>query len=422
MNGFTRITLLGCLFAGATALAGEWPGFRGPEGDGHARASNLPLEWGPDKNVAWKQKLPGKGWSSPVLRDGRLYLTTAVARDNENPPAVSLQVVSVDAAKGSILWKREIFRHDSDRTKRQHKKNSYASPTPILEGDRLYVHFGHLGTACLTTGGRLIWKNESIDYHPVHGTGGSPIVVGGILFFACDGGSNPFVVALDKKTGKLRWRKDRNIEVQKTFSFSTATAIEVDGGTQIVSPASGAVIAYDPGDGSEIWKVRYGEGYSVVPKPVYAHGLVYVCSGFNRAVLYAIDPTGKGDVTDSHVRWTQQRAVPLTPSVLVVGDHLFMVDDKGFASCLNAKTGEQYYQERLGGGCSASPVYADGRIYVQNEEGKAIVLKPGREFEVLATSELGEKTLASYAVANGAIFLRTEDHLYRLQNPVESGE
>ena len=411
---FNLLTLLTTLTAAATLQADTWNQFRGPSGDGHAQAKNIPLKWSQTENIAWKQKLPGNGWSSPVLHNDRLYLTTAVTRGDSTPPALSLHVLCVDAKTGKIVWNKEVFRPNSSRVQKQHKKNSYASPTPFIEDNRIYAHFSHMGTACLDLSGKIVWKNDSFNYKPVHGTGGSPVVVGNILFFSCDAVSNPFVVALDKKTGKLRWRKNRNIEVSRTFSFSTATAIRVNGQTQIVSPGSGAVIAYDPADGSEIWKVRYGQGYSVVPRPVYAHGLVYVCSGFNQAVLHAIDPTGKGDVTETHVKWKHNKNVPKSASILVVGDEIFMTADKTFVSCIDAKTGKIHYQERVQGGFSASPTFAAGRIYITDEEGKTTVLAPGKEFKILAESDLNEKTLASFAVTDGAIFFRSQEALYRI--------
>lgn len=396
------------------AHASDWQQFRGPSADGHAQARNVPLKWSPTENIAWKQELPGNGWSSPVLHDDRLYLTTAVTQGDSTPPAVSLRVLCVDAKTGKPIWDKEAFRHNGDRVQKQHAKNSYASPTPFIEDGRVYAHFSHMGTACLDLAGKVVWKNDSLNYKPVHGTGGSAIIVGDILFFSCDAGENPFVVALDKKTGKLKWRKDRSVKVSRTFSFSTPAVIQVNGQTQIISPGSGAVIAYDPKDGREIWKVYYGEGYSVVPRPVYAHGLVYVCSGFNQAVLHAIDPTGQGDVTETHVKWKHNKGVPKSASILAVGDEIFMVADKSIASCLDAKTGEEHYQERVDGGYSASPTFANGRIYITNEEGKTTVLAPGKKFKVLAENDLAEKTLASFAVTDGTIFFRSQEALYRI--------
>ena len=411
----TNKLILPLLLAAATcAQAGDWLEFRGPSGDGHSLAKNVPLKWGPDQNIAWRQELPGNGWSSPVLHNDRLYLSAAVPQDDNTPPSLSLHVLCLDAKSGKVVWNKELFRHGPDRTKKQHKKNSYASPTPVIKDGRIYAHFSHMGTACLDLTGKVLWKNDSLDYSPVHGTGGSPIIVGDILFFSCDAGKNAFVAALNKNTGKLAWKKQRNIEVDRPFSFSTPTAIKVNGQTQIISPASGAVIAYNPKNGEEIWKVRYGQGYSVVPKPIYAHGLVYVCSGFNKAVLHAIDPNGQGDITDTHVKWTYDKDVPKSASILIVGDTVFMTADRNYATCLDAKTGKVHYRERVEGGYSASPTFAEGRIYITNENGKTTVLAPGRKFKVLGENDLAEKTLASFAVTDGTIFLRTESALYRV--------
>ena len=411
----TRKLILPLILATATfAPAGDWLEFRGPSGDGHSQAKDVPLNWSASENIAWKKELPGIGWSSPVLHNDRLYLSTAVSQDEKTPPSLSLHVLCVEAKSGKVVWNKELFRHGPKRIKKQHKKNSYASPTPVIENGKIYAHFSHMGTACLDLNGNVIWKNDSLDYSPVHGTGGSPIVVGNILFFSCDAGKSPFVAALNKTTGKLAWKKNRNIEVDRPFSFSTATAITVNGQTQIISPGSGAVIAYDPKNGKEIWKVRYGQGYSVVPKPIYAHGLVYVCSGFNKAVLYAIDPKGKGDITDTHVKWTFDKNVPRSASILIAGNEVFMVADRNFATCLDARTGKQHYSERVEGAYSASPTFAEGRIYITNENGKTTVLAPGKKFKVLAQNDVDEKTLASFAVTDGTIFLRTKSSLYRV--------
>jgi outer membrane protein assembly factor BamB len=264
--------------------------------------------------------------------------------------------------------------------------------------------------------GNLLWKQESLKSTPVHGTGGSPALVDGVLVFSADGKESPFVAGLDAKTGAVRWKTDRNTTAKKNFSFSTPQPIEIQGQKQIISPGSGFVGAYEPKDGTELWRVQYGEGYSVVPRPVYAHGLLFLGSGFDSAVLYAIRPEGaKGDATETHVAWTLKKGAPHTPSVLVVDDLLFCVSDAGIASCIEAKTGEVIWSERLGGNFSASPVYAAGRLYFQNESGSTFVLKPARQFELLATNEIGEKTLASLAPSEGALFIRGENHLFKIR-------
>jgi outer membrane protein assembly factor BamB len=396
------------------ALAAEWPEFRGSTADGISSAKNVPTEWSASEHVAWKQAIPGVGWSSPVIADGRIYLTTAVGKDSE---PISLRAMCVDVADGKVIWDTEVFKPDSTIAHEMHSKNSLASPTPIVSGDRLYVHFGHMGTAALDLDGNVIWRQSSVTYHPQHGNGGSPLLIGDELVFSCDGTEKPFVTALDKNTGEIRWRTDRNTKAAKTFSFCTPTAIEVDGVPQVVLPGSGFVAAYDPKDGHEIWRVGYDEGYSVVPRPVFAQGLLFVSSGFNRPVLYAIDPKGAaGDATDSHIVWKHDKGAPLTPSPLVVGDELYLVSDNGVATCVDAKSGKQNWTKRLGGDFSASPVFAEGRIYFENEAGVTTVIKAGKEYEAVATNDLGERMLASPAIIDGAIFLRTENNLWRIQN------
>lgn len=397
--------------------AGNWPEFRGPTREGHASAANLPLEWSDTKGVVWKQEIPGQGWSSPVVQDGRIYLTAAVP--DATGASLSLATLCLDEKSGKVLWKTHVFGQDAGAPK-IHAKNSHASPTPIIEGNRLYVHFGHQGTACLDLDGKILWRNSSLPYPPVHGNGGSPIIVDDALIFSCDGASNPFVVALDKKSGKVIWNVQRATAASKKFSFSTPALITVNGQKQVISPGSGAVFAYDPKTGKEIWHVNYGQGYSVIPRPIFGHGLLFVATGFDKPMVMAIRPEGKGDITASHVAWTVEKGAPRTPSLLLVGDELYMVADNGVASCLDAKTGTVHWQERIGGDCSASPVYASGRIYIQTEQGLGVVLKAGKTFEKLATNPLGEKTLASYAVDDGALFIRSEKNLYRIGGTTEA--
>jgi len=406
-----RLLLLGAFFSGQLFAANDWPEFRGPTGQGHASASNVPLHWNATSNVVWKTKIPGEGWSSPVLLDGKIYLTTAVT-DATN---TSLRALCVNAIDGRILWNVEVLRPERDATQAMHKKNSLASPTPIVRDGRIYVHFGHMGTAAVDLSGKVLWRQTGLEYSPMHGNGGSPALVGDALVFSCDGETDPFLVALDARTGKVRWKTPRNTTASRLFSFSTPLAIEVAGVTQIISPTSGLVAGYDPIDGREIWRARYPEGFSVIPRPVFAHGLLFVSSSFMRPVVYAINPAGaKGDVTDTHITWSYPKGAPNTPSPLVVGDELYFVSDGGIATCLDARTGSLRWSERLGGGFSASPVLAEGRIYFQNEEGVGTVLKAGKTFELLAKNDLGERTLASPAVADDALFVRSSSHLWRV--------
>lgn len=395
--------------------ADDWPQFRGPTGQGIVATGKLPVEWGPKANVAWKQAIPGSGWSSPVVAKGKIFLTTSVPGGEKAAKTLSLRVLGIDAKTGKIEWNTEVFQPDAKTITRIHPKNSHASPTPIVDGDRIIVHFGHNGTAALNFAGKVLWKNSDLFYSPVHGNGGAPALVGSAIVFSADGGDQQFVAALDRATGKLLWKTERETTSRKKFAFSTPLAIDVAGKPQIVSPGAGIVAAYEPVKGKEIWRVNYGEGYSVVPRPVFGHGMLYLSSGYDSPVLYAIRPDGQGDVTKSHVAWTLRKGAPLTPSPLLHGDELYAISDNGVASCLDAKTGSIHWQERVGGAHSSSPILADGKIYFLAEDGVGTVVKASKTYEVLARNEMNEKTLASYAAADGAIYLRTEKNLYRIQ-------
>ena len=406
------------LFAARALGASDWPQFRGPGGEGHSDATGLPTEWSERSHVVWKVALPGSGWSSPVLVAGKLYLTAAVAaRGGAGDKADrQLHVFCIDSVGGKMLWDREVFEQDGKKAPGIHKKNSHASPTPVVEGDRIYVHFGHQGTACLSTGGEVIWKNRELEYPPVHGGGGSPVIAGDKLIFTCDGQKDPFVAALSKKDGSLAWKFMRDTGAKRKFSFATPLVIEVAGKPQVIVPGSGGVSSLDPETGREIWFADYGEGYSVIPRPVYGHGMVFVSSGYDRPVAMAIRVDGEGDVTKSHVVWETDRRAPNTPSMLLVGDELYMISDGGVTTCLDARTGDEHWSERTGGGMSASPVYAEGRIYIQDEEGGATVIEAGTEYEEVGKNRLDGGTLASYALEDGAIYIRSETHLYRIGN------
>jgi outer membrane protein assembly factor BamB len=412
MNRRASLIVAAIVLVGGMARAADWPEFRGPTGQGHAVGEKLPLEWGPDKNVAWKAAIPGSGWSSPVVVSDRVFLTAAVpAEANGDKADVALRSLCLDAETGRTLWDIEVFRQTAADAPRVHPKNSHASPTPLVSGDRVFVHFGHQGTACLNTSGKILWRNRDLKYPPVHGNGGSPILVDDLLVFSCDGASDPFIVALDARTGEVRWKTRREGDPVKKFAFSTPLLISVNGQRQIISPGSGSVGALDPKTGRELWRVRY-DGYSVIPRPVFGHGLVFVSTGYDSPEVLAIRPNGSGDVTDTHVAWRESRGAPKTPSMLLVGEELYYVSDRGIASCVDAKTGKSHWQERAGSAFSASPIYANGRIYFQSEQGTGTVAKAGKKFEKLAENALGERTLASYAIAGGRIYIRSDKHLY----------
>ncbi|MEQ1860504.1 MAG: PQQ-binding-like beta-propeller repeat protein [Chthoniobacteraceae bacterium] len=398
------IVFVALLAVCAWSAEAEWPQFRGPTGQGISAATGVPVKWSATENVAWSVEVPGRGWSSPVFSNGRLYLTSAV----DDGGVITLRALCFDAVDGRTLWDTTVFTPEPGPATKMHRKNSAASPTPIVTEDRLYVHFGHMGTAALDLSGKVVWRQTELAYPPVHGTGGSPILAEGALVFSCDGQSDPFVVALDAATGAVRWKAPRNSPAMKQFSFSTPLAVKRGGVTQIISPGSGLVGAYDLKDGRELWRVAYGEGYSVVPRPVFAHDLLFVSSSFDKPTLYAVRPDG----TD--VAWTIPKGAPHTASTIVVGDEIYFVSDGGIATCADARTGDVHWTERVGGNFSASPIAAEGRIYFQNETGIGTVIAAGRKFEVLATNDLAEPTLASPAVADGAIFIRSEKRLRRI--------
>ena len=400
--------------AGTTLDAQDWAVFRGPDGDGVSNYENLPVQWAADKNVAWSVTV-AEGWSSPVVSEGQVFLTSAVVQDADAEKSkYDLIVAAYDLDTGKITWQTKVF-VQPETAPRIHQKNSHASPTPIIHDERLYVHFGHQGTACLTLDGEMVWKTVSVEYKPVHGNGGTPIIVNDTLVFSVDGAATTKVVALSLVDGSPRWTFDRESNAPRKFSFSTPALIEVNGSQQIVSPGSDVVHGLDAKTGEMIWKVTY-DGYSVIPKPVLYNGLLYVCTSYNTPWIYCIDPSGKGDVTQTHVKWSHQKQVPHTPSIIVRDDLIYMVSDRGIGSCLDAQTGEVVWQERIGGNYSASPIYTNGLIYLQSEQGDATVIEASRDFKVVSKNTFGERTLASYGVANGTLLIRTAEKLYCVRN------
>src|SRR5712691_7348262 len=339
------LLLLLLTLSGGAAEAQDWPEFRGPTGQGISTERGLPLEWSESRNVIWKIRVPGLGWSSPVVVGGRVWLTTAI----EQKGAASLRALAFDGETGREVVNTEVFRIAHARL--TNPKNSFASPTPVVEGDRVYVHFGAEGTAALTTSGEIVWKTR-LQYQSQHGDGGSPVLYGDLLIVNCDGSDDAFVVALDKRTGKVRWKTTRRQPWDQ--AYSTPLVIRVGDRDQLVSVGAYRAVAYDPQTGKEVWRVSYDDGFSNVPRPVYGHGLVYITTGFQQPSLLAVRADGTGDVTKTHIAWRMRRAAPLTPSPLLVGDELYVVSDIGIASCLDATTGAVHWLQRLGGNYSAS--------------------------------------------------------------------
>ena len=448
-----------CLLAASSHAESLWPEFRGPTAQGFSTAKGLPTEWAPDKNIVWRSEVAGKGWSSPVVANGKIFITTAVEMPVDPsavvvpepvvlPPAapatpgdatkrpapakkaspvppkpVSLHVIALDAVTGKTLWDTQAFEAKDPAALKMHPKNSQASPSVVYEAGRLYAHFSHHGTACLDEAGKILWLSQENGYAPQHGTGGSPVIVDDLLIFDADGSKDPSVVALDKATGKTWWKIARPAtEAKSKFSFCTPLVIEVAGQKQVISAGSGIVQALNPKDGSEIWHVMYGTGYSVVPRPVFAHGMIFMSTGYDKPVGLAIKADGKGDVTSTHVVWQETKYVPHNPSMLVIGDELYMLADNGLFTCRDAKTNTVHFEERLLGPSSASLLYADGLIYAIDEKGASAVVKPGKTLQVAAKSDLKEKTLASMAVCDNDLLIRTELAVYRVGRSQSNAE
>ena len=400
----SKLTSALLFFLCVPVLAEDWPEFRGPTGQGHSSETGLPLTWSETKNVRWKVAIPGKGWSSPAVQGDRIWLTTATEEGK------SLRAICVDRNNGAIAQNIELFRLKNLGP--ISPKNSHASPTPVLEADKIYLHFGAHGTACITQTGEIVWKTRLAYDNGQHGPGGSPVLYDNLLIVSCDGVDTQYVVALDKATGKIKWKKLR----EGYQAYTTPLVVRLSSGDQVISPGAFRTIAYEPRTGKEIWQVRYGDGFSNVPRPVYGNGLAFICTGFQEPSLLAVRVDGHGEISKKQIAWTLKRGAPLTPSPLLVGDELYVITDNGIATCLDASTGKEYWKARVGGNHSASPIFADGRIYFLSEEGESVVISPGKELKVLAKNELDGETLASMAVSGGSIFIRSRTHLYRLGN------
>ncbi|NNC87199.1 MAG: PQQ-binding-like beta-propeller repeat protein [Akkermansiaceae bacterium] len=406
--------MLGLICPGGAGGEGtsDWPQFRGPHGQGVSEAKDPPVSWDRKKGVDWKVEVPGAGWSSPVVQDGRIVLTTGVEKRGK----MTLGVMQYDAATGKKLWHRELFTPTEEETAAMHAKNSLASSTPVIRDGIVYAHFAHMGTAALRLeDGEVVWKHQE-RYPPVHGTGSSPALAGDLLVFNADAKEDPAVVALAARTGKPVWRTPREVEVKRTFSFSTPLVIDHGGRTLILSQGSGMIGAYAPADGKLVWRVRYGEGYSVVPRPLFVDGMIYACTGFGLPHLLAIKPDGaRGDVTDSHVVWKVKRNVPKTPSVVAGHGLIYMVDDTGRVTGLDAMTGQVRWTEKLAGNFSASPVLAGHTLYACSEDGVCFVLKVSADGgKILEEIDMGDRIFASPAVLDGTVIIRSEGHLWRI--------
>jgi CubicO group peptidase (beta-lactamase class C family) len=392
----------------------NWPEFRGPTADGQAGNAELPLTWSETENVRWKKALPGRAWSSPVVWNQQVWLTTATEDGKE------LSAICLDRETGRELFSRKVF--DVASPSEGHVFNSYASPTPAIEDGRVYLSWGSAGLACFDTATfELLWQRRDLECEHFRRAGSSPVIVGSTLVLNYDGFDYQYAIAFDKLTGDTVWKTHRphdfgtdNGDIKK--SFATCIVIETNGRRELISPASKGLFAFDPETGVELWRVRY-EQFSCACRPLYDGELIYLNSGFSKGATLAIRPGGSGDMTDTAIVWSNERGMPNKPSPLLIDGRLINVSDTGIVSCLDAKTGRVQWQERVGGNFTSSPVAADGRIYLSDEDGRTVVIAAEGNYQLLAENTLKDGCLASPAVAGSSLFVRTRTHLYCFENP-----
>jgi outer membrane protein assembly factor BamB len=399
----------------------EWRQFRGPDGTGLVSSRRLPVTWGEGKNVKWKTAIHGRAWSSPIVLGDQVWITTATEDGYER------FAVALDRDSGRIVHDLKLFHVDNPQI--GHTFNSFASPTPVAEPGRVYVTFGSPGTAALDARtGKVLWQRRDLECNHFRGAGSSPILFRDLLIMHFDGSDQQYVVALDKHTGKTVWKTARSIEFRDLLpdgriqadgdfrkAFSTPLVTMVNGQPLMLSLGAKAAYGYDPLTGRELWRIEERSNHSSATVPVVGHGLAYYPSGFSSPHLMAVRMDGRGDVTGTHVAWRVTRGVPQKPSIVLVGDLIFMVNDAGIASAVDARTGEVVWTSRVGGNYSASPISDGARVYFFSEEGKATVIEAARAFKVVAENMLDDGFMASPAVWGDALFLRTRTHLYRIE-------
>ncbi|MEM6778644.1 MAG: PQQ-binding-like beta-propeller repeat protein [Planctomycetota bacterium] len=410
-----------------------WTQFRGPTGDGRAESADVFMQLDQQGAVQWRTPIAGVGWSSPVTDGETIWLTAAetVAASREEIAAklanvqfaqikgvvasVTLRVVALNAATGEIRLDRVLRTVDGPGP--VHPMNGFASPTPVIFGDRVVCHFGQYGTWCLRTdSGESIWRT-ALPCDDSVGPGSSPIVTEGNVVIVCDGIDQQYVAALSGEDGSVVWKTPRppmrssNGEFQK--AYSTPLLITAGDRRQLVIPGAQWCVAYDPSTGREIWRVDHGDGFSTTPMAIATGGLVVFSTGYTRPEIIAVDPSGIGDVTDTHIRWRLARNAPAKPSFVADGGLLHVISDDGIVSAVSLADGRQLYRERLGGMFSSSPFLSGGRIMVGNHEGDVTVFRTGPSYQALATYELNEQIMASPVPMGKDLLVRTKAALYR---------
>lgn len=417
----STIQFLFAIYFVSSIRAGEsWNQFRGPSGQGISNATSLPTQWSENENITWKTPIHDRGWSSPIAAASKIWLTTATEDGHQ------LFVVAVHSKTGAIIQDEQLFTVKEPQF--AHKFNSYASPSPVTDGERVYVTFGSPGTACLDSKtGKVIWSRRDIECNHFRGAGSSPILYNDLLIMNFDGSDYQFIIALDKMTGETIWRTTRSIDFQDwdadgkpeadgdwRKAFSTPHVATLNGNPTLLSIGSKALYAYDPLTGKEFWRTESRKGHSASTRPTVLDSMIYYCTGFAKGELWAVNTGSSDDVSDSHVEWTFKRSVPNKPSLIAKNDRLFMIHDGGVATCLNRSNGETVWQERIGGNYSASPLLWKDLIYFFSEEGKTTLIKASNEFKIIAVNELDSGFMASPAVFDDSLILRTKSHLLRI--------
>ncbi|XZE20219.1 PQQ-binding-like beta-propeller repeat protein [Pirellulaceae bacterium SH449] len=395
--------------------AGEhfWPQYRGPLGTGHAAATaSPPVEWGEDINLAWKKPITGKAWSSPVVWGDDVYVT------NASDDGLVMSALCIDRRDGSTVWENVVFTNTETQPD-FHVFNSYASPTPVVDSEYLYVTFGAYGTACLNrTTGETVWERRDLECNHFRGAGSSPIFFRNLLIFHMDGADLQYVIALDRSSGKTVWKSERtheygthNGDFKKAYGTPHLIEVSYSGRRelQLLSPAAKAMIAYDPETGKELWHVRHDE-HSAALRPLFDGALVYCSTGFSKGHLLAIDPMGRGDTTESHLMWRASRAIGAKPSPVLIDDLIVSLEDKGMLTAFRKQDGEQVWQVRLGGDFSSSPIVASEQLYCLDESGNGYVVS--KDGVITHTNRLESGCLASPAAIGEDLIIRTRDALY----------
>ena len=394
------MALLGCVTQ--SRGGGDWPGWRGPRGDGHSDETNVPTAWGAEENIAWKVPVPGKGHSSPVVWGDRIYLTSALEKEQQRV------LICLDRRTGKTRWQKPVVTAPLEK---KHDLNSYASATPVTDGEQVWVSFfeqPRIVLACFDMDGNEKWRVSPGTFESIHGFCSSPVLYRDTVILNGDQDADAYLVAFDRKTGRERWRTDRP---NKTRSYCTPIFINHDGREQMVLSGSKSVCSYEPGTGRPIWWMS-GPTEQFVATCVYAERVLFVTAGFPDLHILGVDPGGTGDVTKSHIKWRDHRGAAYVPSPIAAGGHFFLVSDNGIGTCFEAKTGKVKWKERLGRRHSASAVAAGGNIYFVDDDGETWVVRAGPAFELVSQNSLGEAAFASPAISRGQILIRTAKHLW----------